>query len=414
MRSILTKVSLGSWLAYLPTATAEITPAVAEMISEDIGTEADTVEASITRRNLLLDTFGDNAVTKRLKPWVARREEWFEEHGLELALSYDVLFQMTPHNGGSTGGAGEFAIAGRWHVLGSRPQRPIDLRFRVRDRHSFGGRAPSELSGEVGAIWGTADGFTGAGVEVPDFYLSQRYLSQNLELRYGQMVIDSQFDQHSLRGAKQSFLNQAFASNPAVAFPRFGAGVTLHWKSDNGIDVRGGFSSVQGTRAGDQVDFDLGSDEFFGAIQVGGNFSGWKGEEARWQMLAWRSDGAEEAGLESGSGFSATIEQRLEDENLRYFARVAHASGRATDVRNMGVFGLGLDCREADLFGIGIGVGEANDQSGDLQGVIECFYRKQIGPQLHVTPDLQILFGDGFEGGGNLRAIFGLRGSVTF
>lgn len=414
MRMCWIMTSLCCSLAYCPTAIAEVAPINNELINRDIKTEADTVEASIARRNLLLDIVGENTLTNWYSPWVERREEWLEEHGLELALSYDALSQITLDGNSPSGSAGELALTGRWHVLGSRPQRPIDLRFRVRDRHTYGGRAPSELSGDIGAIWGTANGFTGAGVEVPDFYLSQRYLSRNLELRYGQMVIDSQFDQHSLRGAKQSFLNQAFASNPAVAFPRFGAGVTLHWEGDNGIDVTGGISSVQGTMAGDQVDFDLGSSDFFGAFQVAGNFSGWNGEDARWQVLAWWSDGIEEVGLRSGEGFSATIEQKLNDGHLRCFARIARASGGATDVRTMGVFGLGMDCGETDLFGLGVGVGEANDQSRDLQGVIECFYRLQMGPQLHVTPDLQILVGEGFNDGRNLRAVFGFRGSITF
>jgi hypothetical protein len=403
-------IILGIALASLPAGGAE----AADPSGELVGTEADTVKASLARRDLLQKTFDENVVSTWLRPWIEKREEWFEGHGLELTLSYDSLIQASPHDGGLMAGAGESAISGNWGMLGPQRGRPVDLRFRIRNRHAYGGRAPSELKGDIGAFWGTSDGFTDAGFEVPNFYLSQRYLGQNLELRYGQMVIDSQFDRHALRGAKQSFLNQAFSSNPAVAFPRFGTGITLQWQGKNGVDVTAGFSSVQGTRTGDQVDFDWDSDDLFGAIQIGKDFSGWNGDPARWQILAWSADGIEEANLESGKGFSVTLEQKFEEQKIRCFARIAHASGGATDVSNLAVIGMGRDCREADLFGIAIGAGQANEVDRDWQGVVECFYRWQVEPQFHLTPDLQVLVGDGFDGSGELRTILGFRGSLSF
>ena len=385
------------------------------------GTEADTVEAQIAQRDGLIRKFGGGPNVEWWQLWSRKREELFERLGLQMAVSYHALFQGTPAGDGLTGSAGELTLNGSWYWFGEGKERPVDLRFRLRERHAYNGKAPSELGEALGALWGTTRGFTDAGFEVPDLYFRQRLLNRNLELRYGQMVIDSQFDSHSLRGAKRSFLNQAFAANPAVAFPRFGAGATLRWERDDGLDLTGGFSTVQGTQAGDQVDFSFGSGAMFIALQAGYDFAGWGGDAARVQGLMWYSDAVEEAQLPSGEGFSVTFEQKLEDEQVRTFARYAHSSGGASAVRNLLVVGMGRDCGEADLMGLAVGVGQGSgtevsaDGNGDWQGVVEWFYRKQGGPHFNVTPDLQILFGDGFRGsGGDVRFVFGLRGSLTF
>lgn len=93
-------------------------------------------------------------------------------------------------------------------------------------------------------------------------------------LRYGQMTIDGFFDMHALRSSKQAFMNQAFSSNPAVAFPRFGAGTVVEKAFGNGWDIALGASTVQASKQGSQVDFDLASGEIFTAIQAGHDLGG--------------------------------------------------------------------------------------------------------------------------------------------
>ena len=63
--------------------------------------------------------------------------------------------------------------------------------------------------------------------------------------------------------------------------------------------------------------------------------------------------------------------------------------------------------------GISFGVGESST-TGDWQGVLECFYRWQVAKEAHITPDIQILVGDGFTGSGELRVIPGIRGRLMF
>ena len=91
------------------------------------------------------------------------------------------------------------------------------------DAYYYGATAVSE----IGALWGLVDGYCDSGFEIPDFYLRHVFERPVIELRYGQMTIDSQFGGHQYSSSKKMFFNQAFSSDPAVAFPRFGAGFTL-------------------------------------------------------------------------------------------------------------------------------------------------------------------------------------------
>ena len=76
--------------------------------------------------------------------------------------------------------------------------------------------------------------------------------------------------------------------------------------------------------------------------------------------------------------------------------------------------GFGQTCRDLDLLGAGFGLGQASDSSNEWQAVFEVFYRWQVAAEMHITPDLQLLIGDGFDGGGDLRVVPGIRAQISF
>lgn len=202
--------------------------------------------------------------------WRVTRDGMIEKIGLNFSASYHQLGSASlGDDDHDTGFGGDFTLNGLWHFGGKNWDIPFELNFRIRHRHAFGYTAHSGVASQTGALWGLVDGFSDKGLEIHDCFFVQKFPEHVIELRYGQMVIDSQFDRHALRSSKQAFLNRAFSSNPAVAFPRFGVGVTFERRCSGGIDYALGFSSVQGTQAGTQVDLDLGSDSYFTAGQFG-------------------------------------------------------------------------------------------------------------------------------------------------
>lgn len=373
--------------------------------------EADDILATLGRTDISDNTNGD----KILGEIAATRKRWQKFIGLDYAVTYYAYAAgISLGDDNPTGGSGELALLGSWAPGMNRVENPVTLKFRIRQRDAFGRLAPSSLSEEVGALWGIADGFTDAGFQFPDFYFRHVFTRHDIELRYGQMSLDSQFDSFALSGSKQSFLNQAFASHPAAAFPNYGAGVTLAKTFDNGFGIGIGASNVQGTTGADPVDLNFDSNSLFQCAQFSYDFKACGTRDSRVELLLWRSDALESGGLEEGQGASITWEQEIDGSKLRSFARLSGADGGATSVDLFTSGGLAWLVNDRDLFGVAVGVGRGSDSQHAVQSVIESFYRWQPREGIQISPDLQILAGEGFIGSPGLRLVFGLRAGIQF
>lgn len=344
----------------------------------------------------------------------------FNNDRLELALTYSALVQGAIGEGES-GGSGDASLSGRYIFiddqypskmltkLGVEQDGALSLKFRIRHRHRLLDISASELSSAIGSFLGTTDGFSNSGFEIPDLYIQQLLLRGNIELRYGQVTVESRIDGHALRGAKKAFLNRVFSTNPTVAFPRFGAGATGRWQINDHFSLTGVLTQVQASKSGAQVDFDLNSDDLFTGVQLGYE---WGQEESctnHLQLLTWGADSTED--FDEDFGFSFTFEQHYSEKDRAFFARIAKSQGQQTDVDRMAVVGIGQTMREDDLIGIGTGVGRSSRQ-GHVQAVFEVFYRYQGPHGLQITPDIQLLVGNNLSA--NYDVVAGLRGHIDF
>jgi len=400
--------------AILMSARAADEPPENTDISQDTG-NSDTITGNLEEQKRLESSFGYWQPPRWLESARKTRDGWLEQIGLNIGASYHVA-GLVAFGGDEdvSGFSGDLTVEGTWQLIGKKWNRPLDLHFRVRHRHELGSRAASEVAEDSGGLlWNLTSGFSNAGLEVPDFKLVQHFPDRNLDLIYGQMTIDALFDRHSLRSAKRAFMNRAFSKNPAAGFPRFGTGVAMVWNPDNGFDLTVGASSVQGTQNGDQVDFDLGSGDLFTAAQLGYDFT-FRGNPARLQAMVWHADPVEHARVPEGEGVSLTFEHWLASSNNRLFVRLAWADGAASDTDRFIAAGFATGRRENDLFGLAIGAGRDSFRSGDWQGVVETFYRWQIGPHFILTPSAQVVFGNGLQPDHPFRLVAGIKGAVTF
>ena len=344
---------------------------------------------------------------------------WFRplgKRGIEAVLTYDALAMGALNDEDEWGAAsGDLGLSVRWHLNDADDKRPLVLAARLRDRHGIGGGlVPSELRGETGALWGYVDGFNDAGLEMPELYLQQRFFKKHLLVRYGQMAIDDLLDDHRMRSAKRSFLNQAFSSSPAVGLPGTGLGLTSRWTSPRGWDVTFAFSNIESTNLNDEADWSFDADALFQALQVGRDFKGLGGLPARLQILGWNADALPNQDLPSGRGASVTMEHKWPG-GWGSFLRYAWSDGEAAPVSQLAAFGIsrltGDD--ELDRFGFAMAFGESSDESRRSQTSLELFYRHQIR-RIHITPDVQVSFGDGIGGGRDWLLLAGLRVGMTF
>ncbi|PQJ28475.1 carbohydrate porin [Rubritalea profundi] len=343
----------------------------------------------------------------------------FSTDRLNVALSYSALFQGAIGDSES-GGSGELSLAGRWTFVGEEyPSRLLEriggerdgllaLKFRLRHRHALLENSAAELANNIGAILGTTDGFSDSGFEIPDLYIQHILHDGRIELRYGQLSVESRLDSHALRGAKKAFLNRVFSTNPTVAFPRFGAGATARWQINDNFDLTYALTQVQASKTGAQVDFDLNSGNIFTAIQPGFTWLG-DGTENHIQAMFWGSDSTEER--EEDYGFSCGFEHHFDDNEKSLFARFSNSNGSQTDLNKMAVVGFGSNMRENDFLGFGVGAGQSSD-TADIQGVFETLYRYQGPFNIQITPNAQLLVGDGLRK--NFAMVVGLRGHIEF
>lgn len=344
----------------------------------------------------------------------------FTTDRLNVALNYSALVQAAITDNES-GGAGEVSVTGRWifidekypsrmlQRLGSVGDGRISLKFRVRHRHRLFNDTPSALSTKIGSSLGTTDGFSDNGFEIPDFYLQNVFYKGRVELRYGQLSTETRLDSHALRSSKKAFLNRLFSTNPAIAYPRFGAGGIVRWQATDSLDLTYALTQVQASKTGTQVDFNLSSKNLFTGGQIGYTWDTSSELKNRIQMTAWAADSTEE--VKADYGISAIYELQLADSDNSLFARYGKSQGLQTDLQQMAALGYGQTVTEKDLLGIAVGAGEAA-KTKETQGVLEVFYRHHTKYGLEITPDIQIQVGRSIPG--NYSIILGLRGLIDF
>lgn len=343
-----------------------------------------------------------------------RHAAWMQSMGLDLVLSYDSLAMGALGNENSWGASsGDATLNLRWQVNAQASRSPLTLNVRVRHRHAYRDLAPSQLRAETDALWGHVDGFTDAGFQIPEFFLEDKFFDQRLTLRYGQMTIDDLLDGHQLRSAKRSFMNQAFSSSPGVGFPGSDLGLVIQWESPAGWDLTIGASHLDSTNLNESAEWRFRGGALFKAVQLGHNFNGWKGRQARVQLLGWASDALTEFDISPGRGLSLTFEHQLRGR-AQGFVRYAWSEGEAAVTSHFAAAGLAFDLRRSDRIGLSIAAGRGSQDSKARQGVIELFYRRSIGKSLLVTPDLQFVAGDGIGAPGGWLIIGGLRFGMTF
>ncbi len=375
------------------------------VVADDTGSD-DGIAETIRAR--------DSQLHDEMKTRKSRRTTWMHELGLDVAFTYDALaLGALGEDDGWGSSAGDATLNVRWQINADSSKAPFSLNMRARHRHAYSDLSPSELRRETCALWGYVDGFTDAGLEVPEVYFEDRLFDKRLTLRLGLMAIDDLLDSHRLRSAKRSFLNQAFSSSPGVGFPGAGMGLIARWEDRSGWDATLAVSNLESSNLDETAKWRLKSDALFEAVQLGYKFDGLAGKPARVQLMAWNADALPEAGLSSGRGANLTLEQKWGARG-RSFLRYAWADGEAAATAHFAALGAALDFREADRLGVSVAGGKSSDEEGDRQGVLEIFYRRQIGTSLFITPDFQFVIGDGIGGGADWLLIGGVRVGFTF
>ena len=157
----------------------------------------------------------------------------------------------------------------------------------------------------------------------------------------------------------------------------------------------------------------LDASEYFTAVEFGWFPNPNEACEGLYHVTLWNVDARQNAGRPSDRGIAVTLEQPLgRDGTLVPFLRYAYADRGLNGIRENLSIGLGIEnvCgQDFDLLGLAASWQEPADQSLPDQYVFEAFYRFQITPHIHLTPDIQVAIDPANAPTKNAVTVFGLR-----
>ncbi len=340
----------------------------------------------------------------------AARHTLTERLHLKFALSYDALAIGTLDQGTRGAASADTALSIRWQALPESSRCPLALAFRIRDRHAFTERPPSAIASGQNLLWRPVDGFNDNGFEIPELFLEQHLLQKRLLLRWGQMAADELLDDHPLRSAKQSFLNQAFSSSPATGFPGTGLGLAARWLFHQSADLTITASNVQSSNVSDDGRWLLRSESLFQGLQAGWNFH----HGQRLQALAWRTDGLPGESSSADRGLSLTWSLTNPTSDTRWFARAAFADGGTASATHFAALGTSFNVRSRDRLGFAISLGRNTLSNTNWQSAAESFYRWQLTKDVQITAFSQLITGHHVAQNNGWLATAGLRLGCRF
>lgn len=333
--------------------------------------------------------------------------------GLNLGSSYTALYQGATRDPRPSGG-GKFDLFGVWILLDDGDHSLGFVGFEAGAWQVYTPVSPANLGRSIGSLWPVVNDFSLQRFSLTQLYWEQQLPSGKFAYRIGKLDQDDVFDDYRFKGVDFYFVNQAFASNPAIALPGKGLGVLGAFDLGGGAYLLGGASDAQAqdTASGFSTLFRDG--KIFTAGEIG-----WAGEvegfgEGEIHTTVWNSPAY--SGQGSGWGIASTAEQDL-GANVVPFVRYAYGAGTATGIRHLATLGVGIDGlpkRDDDVLAIAFAWGKPTDSIARSQISGEVFYRLQLTPLLQLTPAYQLLLDPATDPTRDVVGILQVRARLTF
>lgn len=349
-----------------------------------------------------------------------RLKQQFDEiaarRNLRVALAHTLLFQQASGGPGRRGaGGGDLDLLAEWAAVNpDGPDRGV-LRLSGEYRYQIGDQPPAELGGEIGSLLRTTRGFGERPVVVKEFFWDQRLAGDRLRLAVGRLNPDDQFGAHRLQSANSFFLNEAFSSNPTVAFPGPGLAGVAQWEPARWLYVAGGISDANGraTVGNPQGFFTEG--QYFTFVEAALTPTLGTLGAGRYRVAGWRRDANDAVDRPDDAGMTLAFDQDLHSR-VNVFVRYGNADGEVTGVDSAAQAGLGLRGTLGERSILGVAAGWARPDDRDLRDekALECFQRVQASDNAQLTFSVQAIVDPAEAPEDDVVAVFSLRLRLTF
>ncbi len=335
---------------------------------------------------------------------------------LRVGFAWTALYQHATESSGPQDAASwDFDFFGRWMPLRTRSTLGyVIFETQVRDRF-FTDISPSELGGQIGALWGTVSGYNTQDFHLKQIYWQQFLVRNTLTYRIGKLDQSNVFNINRLQSDNLYFLNEAFSGNPTMPYPDNGFGGDLTWRPHRLVYLSYGISDASSDF---EPSFDkaLGDAGWFAAAEVGLTpwFDGLG--PGHYRLTWWYTDAVASSTRGDSTGFAVSCDQSLGDKWVA-FLRYGGGDGELTATQQIvaGGFGIRRPFGDNDDFaGIGLAWGKPTDTSLRDQTVAAGYYRLQWSPAMQITADAQLIFDPIMAPEHDVIAVFGVRLRITF
>jgi porin len=315
-------------------------------------------------------------------------------------------------------GSGILRLFGSLELVGRESGNTGAIVYKIEHRHRYTDIAPKVLSFNLGYAGIFAAPYNDDELRVTNLYWRQSLGGGRFALLGGFLDATDYVDIFGLGSPWLHFMNLAFSTGAAsIALPNDGllglAGAA--WLSDHVYAI----ASI-GDNASDPTDPFTGFDRFFNvneyftSAEVGWTTAHDRAYFDNIHVTFWHSDEKAETGDPSGWGlnFSGTW---LFENRWMPFLRGGYAKDGGSLLEASVSMGVGYQWVPGrDVLGLGLNWGKPNSTTWGEglrdQYTVELFWRWQLGSQLAVTPDLQLLINPANNPGESSIWVFGIRG----
>ena len=338
--------------------------------------------------------------------------------GLEIGLNYTSIYQRadTVRRGPREASSDDIDLFGRWSLCDSDCLGPGAFVFSTEQRTRYTEIPPSMLN--TGAQGGTIVAFNTQHFSVVQAYWDQGSFEDGFEFRIGKMDPALIWDGGRYVSMNYAFLSPAFSDTQPMALPGAGLGVAGAVYLTECTYITAGVHDANGKRTTAGFDTFFEEGEFFTATEFGWFPNEGESHEGLYHVTLWHVDSRENAGKKNDRGVAVTLEQQVGCHgNVVPFLRYAYAHRGINGIRQNLSIGMGIE----DVFGQNDDViGAAwswQDTTKDMlrdQYVVETFYRINITPHTHLTPDIQVVIDPANAPKKDAVTVFGLRLRTLF
>jgi hypothetical protein len=202
------------------------------------------------------------------------KEELFEKTGLELGLSYQMVYQHASATRTNTDYAwgGWLLFEAKWEAINRGEDYEGSVIATLDWRQGLGGADPVFFGNiDVGSLWPTDFTIFELGPAVSILYWEQWFKKDRFVLRVGKQLAAQTYDFFRFKDGRTSFTGSAFTAHTSIPHPPFGQAVSFKWwpKEESSLYVLGTLNDMNGDP--ERIGFDtfFEQHQFFYGLEVG-------------------------------------------------------------------------------------------------------------------------------------------------